>query len=326
MEKRTNKNRVTLGLLLLLLLVIIVVCIYSMLDVGKTEEKYHISVILDESSSLRWAAMKEGLEQAAQDNQIELNIVSTAKMADLKEEKKIIDSELDRGADGIVLQMVSSIDAMDVLETFDGRTDIVLLENDVEPGDMYSIIGSNDYEMGKTLGESVIEKQGRSIQNKTIGVLVGNQNQLTFQQILLGLKEGLGDYNTQISWEINSTGNVTSQLEQNQLEAPADILITLGNNETELGIDFFLNSEDQTMDFYGIGCSDKTIYYLDQGMLDSMVVPNEFNIGYLSIEKLSQQLQYKTKKTEDIEVDYLIIDKDNLYDKDNQKVLFPIVQ
>ena len=44
------------------------------------------------------------------------------------------------------------------------------------------------------------------------------------------------------------------------------------------------------------------------------------------MEAIANQLQHQTGQLEDYQVDYLVINKDNMYDKKNQKLLFPIVQ
>ena len=67
-----------------------------------------------------------------------------------------------------------------------------------------------------------------------------------------------------------------------------DILITLGNAETETAVDYLQADTSYKRQFmiYGEGCSDKTVYYLDKGIIKSLVVPNEFNMGYQSYIRL----------------------------------------
>ena len=111
-------------------------------------------------------------------------------------------------------------------------------------------------------------------------------------------------------------------------ETPVDILIVLGNDELEMVMDEFAAGEptDGKCVVYGVGSSEKTVYYLDKGWIDTLVVPNEFNMGYQSMEAIAGQLIYHTDVVEKCEVDYLVVDRTNLYDEDIQKILFPIVQ
>ena len=61
-------------------------------------------------------------------------------------------------------------------------------------------------------------------------------------------------------------------------------------------------------------------------MITALVVPNEFNMGYQSMRSIAKQLQYKLSSADSEQVDSLVVKKENLYDEENQKILFPIVQ
>lgn len=56
------------------------------------------------------------------------------------------------------------------------------------------------------------------------------------------------------------------------------------------------------------------------------MVPNEFNMGYQGMEAIAKQLIYHMDTTRSSKVNYLVVDREHLYDADIQKVLFPIVQ
>ena len=89
-----KKNRIYFGLLILALVVTIVWTSAGMLGVNKEEKKYSVSVIVNDSNNDRWIAMREGLEQAAKDDDIQLNYVSTGVFASEDEEKALIEREV----------------------------------------------------------------------------------------------------------------------------------------------------------------------------------------------------------------------------------------
>ena len=76
-----KRNRLYFGILSLILLLIIAWASYSMLHVGKQEETHIVSVIVNDSNNDRWIALHQGLEQASDDYNIDLNFVSTGKFA-----------------------------------------------------------------------------------------------------------------------------------------------------------------------------------------------------------------------------------------------------
>ncbi|MFQ9394679.1 MAG: hypothetical protein ACLR2E_12375 [Lachnospiraceae bacterium] len=64
-----------------------------------------MAVIVDDSSSDRWTAFKEGLEQGADEENFHINVVSTSSFVNLHEECSIISRELENGADGVIVQL-----------------------------------------------------------------------------------------------------------------------------------------------------------------------------------------------------------------------------
>ena len=97
---------------------------------------------------------------------------------------------------------------------------------------------------------------------------------------------------------------------------------------TERVVDYLAENQDMLNQckLYGIGNSEKVMYYLDRGFIRKLVVPNDFYMGYQSVEELAKKLEYRGESDKNIYTGYLVIDRTNLYDETNQKMLFPIVQ
>lgn len=323
-----NRNKFYFGILCLVLLGIIIWSSTGILNTGKKGETYVVSVIVNDSNNDRWLAMRQGLEQAARDNHMKLNYVSTGKLQTAEEEMALIRREIENGADGIIVQMISGTRIPESLEeTFSG-TAVMLLETDVNPEGVYAFTGPDNYSVGEAVGKSVIEDMGTDISGSRIGILCGDQSQISMRQRMEGLQSVLEKENVEIVWTMDNLTEEPALTQIKQEERAADIIIALENDGIEWMADNLQNgSEDLTKcRLYGVGCSEKAVYYLDTGVIQTLVVPNEFNMGYQSMEGIAKQLKYRLAKAENCQVDYLVVDESNLYDEDNQKILFPIVQ
>ena len=319
-----NRNRLYFGLLILVLVITIVWTSVGMLGVNMEEKTYNVSVIVNDSNNDRYIAMREGLEQAAKDNNIQINYVSTGVLVNEKEESALIQREVENGADGIVVQLISSEDTYEIFDKLEASVAVMLLETDSKAEGMYALTAPDNMKIGQLLAQAAIDDNEKNIAEKKIGILCGNQNQLSMQQRLKGVEETLQENKAQAAWTLLSS----QELEEVQKKEPVDILITLGNDETEAAVDYLLSEtgDKKRFSIYGEGCSEKAVYYLDKGIITALVVPNEFNMGYQSIYELSKQLKYRLSSADSTVVDSLLVDKDNLYDEENQKILFPIVQ
>lgn len=325
-----NRNKLYFGLLMLALVVVIVGTAYEMLDAGKEEKSYTVSVIVDDSNNERWIAMREGLEQAARDYNITMNYVFSGKFGSEREEMELIEREIQSGTDGLILQMISDNLGLDKLGQDSPQVAVMLLETDVEPQGIYAVTGPDNKGIGITLGETAATESDAAIKEKKVGVLAGDQAQIAMGQRLEGVKSALEKEGAEPLWTLWGNAQETGEMLEEKVQTdPVDILIALGNEETELAVDFLLTKGEEEKGsclLYGVGYSEKAVYYLDKGWIKSLVVPNEFNMGYLSMEQIARQIQYRLSEVESREIDYLVIDQENLYEEENQKVLFPIVQ
>lgn len=323
-----KKNRLYFGMIIAFLVAIVVWTSYQMWNVGKEEEAHKVSVIVENSGLDRWSLMRQGLEQAARDYNIDLNYVSTSGFDGVSAELDVVRREIENGAKGIIVQMASGGNTEDIAEVA-AKASVVLIETDVTPEDLYVVVGPDNIRMGTALAKAVTEDFGTELSDRKIGILSGNQKQLAMQQRFSGVTDSLADEGAQIAWCIEGTAEQEKEAFGAMLrETPVDILIVLGNDELEMVMDEFAAGEptDSKCVVYGVGSSEKTVYYLDKGWIDTLVVPNEFNMGYQSMEAIAGQLLYHTDVVEKCEVDYLVVDRTNLYDEDIQKILFPIVQ
>lgn len=314
-----NSNKVYIGMLILILAGITVFASIGMLEDRKPKESYDVSVIIDDSNSDRWIAMRQGLEQAAEDYNVNVNYVSTGQLQNVEEELALVRREMEHGAQGFILQMVSGNEVLEELEELSTNVAVMLVETDVTPQERYAYTGPDNFQIGVAVAEAVKQDLEKEKEAK-IFVLCQNSQMLSTSQRLEGVREKLAEMKA----EMHVIENVNEITQGNMPE----IIVALDNQSVENMVDY-LQSESITGSMpriYGVGCSEKAVYYLDQGQIQTLVVPNEFNMGYLSMEALAKQLKYRLAEAKGSQVDYLVVNKENLYEDENQKILFPLVQ
>lgn len=292
------------------------------------DESYTISVIVNNSGSSRWTSFREGIEAAAEDSDIRIKFVATGEFTSKRNELEVVARELEAGADGIILQMYAG-GASEDMEELLPREKCVLLETDVVPEEYYQTIGPDNRELGSSLAQRIKEDLGGDLSGKTVGILCGNVSQLALRQRMNGAESVLTEAGAAVLWRMAKMSGVSEEEAMEEYwTMGADIVIALENDETERVVDFLEAGGDvqKKTSLYGIGNSEKLVYYLDKGVISALVVPNEFHMGYQSVEELSAKLKYHTDEMKSVKTGYLLIDRAHLYDEENQKILFPIVQ
>lgn len=85
-----------------------------------------------------------------------------------------------------------------------------------------------------------------------------------------------------------------------------------------------MNASDRVQ-LVGFDSSIEEVKLLEEGILSSTIVQKPFNMGYLGI-KTTMSLLNGEKAPPIVYTDSVVIDKDNIYTEENQKLLFPFVE
>lgn len=315
-----KRNRVSVILFLIIIISVIGYSAYEMVNQGKDEDYISVSVIVNDSSNVRWDAFRIGLEQGAEDNHVHLNLVSTGTFQDAQEEQTIVKRELDGDADGVIVDPYSS--EKDIILPTESAKPVVLIETGIETDKLFNSVMTDHVKLGKSLADAVIKDKAVKV-----GILSGNQEQLGMRQRLKSVQDALVEAGIEISWilsekEFNKKIRSMEYFADHQI----DTVISLENNSTEKAVDILLNDDSISWKLYGEGRSEKLIYYLDKGLIQELAVPNEYYMGYESMVLAAQSIRYYTDKTEQADVEFYMISKENLYDEETSRILFPNVR
>lgn len=315
-----KRNKVSAILFLMAVLAVIGYSAYGMVDQRKDDDYAAISVIVNDSSNVQWDAFREGLEQGAEDNHVHLNLVSTGTFQNAQEEQIIVKRELDGEADGVIVEPYSS-EADTILPT-ESTKPIVLVETGIETDKLFTSVMTDHRKLGESLADAAI-KGGET----RVGILSGNQSQLGMRQRLEGAKKRLSEAGVEVSWVL-SEKEFYKKIRNMEYFADnqVDAVVSLENSDTEKAVDLFFNEDSISWRIYGEGCSEKLVYYLDKGLIQELIVPNEYYMGYQSMAMAAQNIRYYTDKTDQIEVEFFEVTKENLYDEETSWILFPTVR
>ncbi len=315
-----RRNRVSAVIFLMVILSVIGYSAYGMVNQRKEDDYISVSVVVNDSSNVRWDAFREGLEQGAEDNHVHLNLVSTGTFQNAQEEQIIVKRELNGEADGVIIEPYSS--EPDTIMPTESVKPVVLVETGIETDKLYTSVMTDHVKLGESLADAVI-KSGET----KVGILSGNQSQSGMKQRLESIKERLSEAGTEITWvlsekEFYKKARSMEYFTNNQVDA----VISLANDDTEKAVDILYNNKNISWKIYGEGRSEKLMYYLDKGLIEELVVPNEYYMGYQSMALAAQNIRYYTDKTEQVEVDFFSVTKENLYDEETSRILFPTVR
>ncbi len=323
-----NKN-IFILIFAFLLVVLLTASTSALIMSGMIEEPVNICVVLEDSSSGRWSSFIAGLEQAAKDRGVKLTLVPTTKTQTLSQQYALIKDAMSDGADGVILQASSSRGTENMITDISSKVALVLVDTDVDTDvdveGKSAVIEANNIEIGRALANEIRINLGNDLSGYSIGIVAGNQRQKSMKLRYEGFLENIESSGANIVWNANYTGNAGDRIDSMQEENRADVLVALDNSGLEALCEHALRKEEKPY-IFGEGTSIKNVSYLDDGLISSMVVPNEYYMGYQSVVAISKRLDNRLTPMENEIISYRIINRESLFDEENQRLLFPVAE
>ncbi len=310
-------------------LAVMVVILAVMMKRKNGEDIDRISVVIQNSEDSQWAAFRYGLKMAAQDQEIELVIASTAETMTEEEEISAIYQEIEHGADAIIVQPVSGKNIYSKLKKLQKKALIMLVESDalvVQDSSRIPVVEPDHYAMGRTLAEELLNDYNGNLKGKAIGIITGqNQQGEAVRKRRQGFEDTLEGTGAKVKWTVSCSLDETEDrfLEE---QSPVDIAVALDNHSLIVAGQYAEANNLHGALVYGIGNSTEAVYGLDIGAVECLIVPDTFSMGYQSVTQTAQSLKQYFHKMEGKMVSFTAIRREELFLEKNQEILFTMSQ
>ncbi len=318
--ERMKKNKIFISTIVVLSLIIALMAI--LLQNPTTQKKYDISIIVPNSTDNMWKRFESGVRQATDNDNVNVNIVNTTDMKTLADQKNLIDKEIQNGADGLIVQFISSENTEKMIQDITSRTNLQLLLTDVDKYDIdkesIDYIHLDDELISTTVTSQLFDVEGRNLRFKHIGIVLSDEKQSNLQLRLENITTILTQAGASISWTVSGSSDEIK--EKLQFVDKPNMIVSLDSVSLDASISY---AKEKNIHLYGIGCSDIGIAALDAGTVTAMLVPDTTLLGYTSVHTMYRKLKYSTESTDTI-VDYYVVNRDNMFSDRNEQILFPI--
>lgn len=325
-----RKNKVIFWVTsLLIALILIAVAYFYLIYQEENIKNVDISVIVYGDEAERWKNLKDGAEQATElykdKYNIEINLVTVSKNSSQSEQMSLLEREIENGCNAVMLAVDDSQYVTDYLKSREINIPIVFIETGTMMSETNKTITADNYEMGCLLGESIIGKENPEIK---VAVIKDNIKRSSVESRFKGINSILNKKNIKtVLWKRNKNEDEIETiffLQRALVEEAVDVVVALDNESTEAIADAVTNL-NKKVKIYGIANSDKAVNYLDRNTIQLLVYENEFNIGYLAVQKLLSEKE-NNQSNFDSYMEYRAITKEDMYSDNNEKLVFPFVK
>lgn len=317
-------------LVFIILLIMLISSFLVLLNEGKKKDVkvYNFSVIIRGKNSEGWRIIKEGMEQAASEMNVNIRFLTLLEENSIKEQTELIERELNDGTDAILISPTDYNAMASTIENVRKKVPVVLFESNIETKQNIPYISCDNYELGQSLAEEIV-RNGNT--RSKVSIIKSDLNCSSINERYLGFVD-----------EIEKSKNTYEFLElpRDEVQLYNKVREIIENNETDVIITFepnilesigkakkyvlSTNNLKYNVELYGTGSTSLIISLIEENVINSIAMQNEFNVGYLSVKASVSQIEEKS--IDDSIITSTIINSRNMYSKENQRMLFPFVR
>ncbi|MDO5422123.1 MAG: substrate-binding domain-containing protein [Eubacteriales bacterium] len=285
-----------------------------------------IPKVIDEKNDF-WMSLLEGTRMAADEYGVELTIIAGKTENDDQGQIEKIQEAIEMKPDVILLTPTSYTEITDAAkEIKEAGIQLVLVDSMLDEHVEDALVCTDNFEAGMKMGEflrSILETE------PVIGIVAHVEGSSTAMERVEGFRAGLGEYENCIVDTVygNSDYDKSSEVTRQMLEEHPDINVIVGMNEySAVGAARAVKDAglEEQIQMIGFDNSLEEIQYLEENLFQGIVIQKPFNMGYLGVEKAVELLRgEKVSKTVDSGSE--LITTENMYEMENQKLLFPFL-
>lgn len=318
--------------IIVLSLICILVCFIngctSVNDSNSDENRKNITFITKSRSGDYWNVVRSGAEAAAKEFNVNLDFTAPDYEKDIEEQIKLFNSAVEKKADAIVIS-VSDYEKLGtpVENAYSKKIPVIIFDSGVRTNKISTYIGTDNYEAGIEAGGKLVELVGTSAKIAIMNYIKGSENAKQREEGVLKVLSQYPKIEIVAKEYCNSDENIAVQLTKGIISENEDIsgIIALNASASE-GVAQAVEEMEKggKVKIVCFDSSSEEIEYMDRGVIQATLIQNPFSMGYLSV-KYSALAARGNKIPKSIDTDYKIIDKDNMYSKENERLMFPFI-
>lgn len=301
-------------------------CGMSQKEIGEDRSKIYIAVIAKSTSSAYWKTTFAGANAAGTEYNLMVTFEGPENEEDYETQNEMIEAAVENGAEAIVFSAVDyNANAETVNKAIEAGVKVVVIDSDVNSELVSCRISTDNYKAGQMVGEAVISGSEKEL---LVGIVNFDENSENGQQREQGFRDFVEE-NERVT--IVSSINVNSTIEEAKAatiqmlkENPQINIVVTFNEWTSLGVGYAVQ-ELQLSDETRVVAFDNnvvTVGMLERGEVDALIVQNPYAMGYLGVEYAGMLANGERIKETEIDTTTTLITRENMYEPENQKVLF----
>ena len=262
------------------------------------------------------STMRKGMEQAAEDLNVELRFLTPAEDNDAAEQVLLLEREVAGGAPAVVLLPADRELLSGAVSAAAGKTTLVTVETDMTAWGAAASVSMDHHALGEALGTAALHGVPAGGTVLLLDSLPGDNG---IRERLEAAREVLEREGRQVR-EYQWSGDETLFADILRIERPGAIIAFEAAALAEVAE---LSRGENFPLLYGCGSTTGIAAALEKGRVTAIAAVNVFSAGYLAVEAAASLARHEDW-TGAPTVAFSVVRQETMYESDNQKLLFPV--
>jgi ribose transport system substrate-binding protein len=284
------------------------------------KQTYEVSVICRSENTETWSTVKQGIDQAAKDRNVDVSFITLSGRNNAAEQVTLLNREVENGADAVVIAPVDSGSLVKPIADALKKIPVVAVQSTVTGLSGMETVSCDNAAMGKALAREVAKSGGSEV--VVLGNSAGCSNVAASARAIESELKGRNVVFRNLPDEIGKAADMAGQT---LAEHPGDTFVALDAETLEaVGQAKKDRKECRNSKIFGVGRTNKVVSFLEEGVVDAVAVENDYNMGYLCIQAAVDRIGRRDDGSP--VVNYRIVSRSDMYRPENERILFPFVR
>jgi ribose transport system substrate-binding protein len=275
-----------------------------------------------------WQSVKMGAEAAGKEYNVNVTYLAPQTQEDVMKQIDLIQQSYQQGMDALIYAASDDkTPSEEITKISKNHIPVISIDSKVDSSDVLSFIGADIYKTGFMAGEKILELAGMNANIAIMSSEQGGGNELEKEK---GLKDSIDKHPEAriVDTEYcNSNQKLAEELTKKMIASnkriggivALDVISSVGvaKEIKKLGL-------DDKIKVITFDSSEEVLGLIQDGAIQATIIQNPFLMGYLSV-KYAENAINGVKIPRKVNIDTHVINLDNMFWTENEKLLFPFV-
>lgn len=292
------------------------------------ENRKKIDFIVMSDKGDYWNTMRAGANQAANEFNINLNFTGPENITNSDAQIKLIEDAISKKTDALIIAVSDyGLLAPEIEKAYKNRIPVFIVESGVDTKYISGYIGTDNKAAGNEAGKQLVAIAGKNSRVAIINFISGAKSGMDREKgVIEELNKHPGITVIDKQYCLSDEDTADYIVKQDIILDKVDAVVAL-NSDAAVGAAEAIDELGLTgkVKLIAFDITEREVQSIEKGVIQASIVQKPYNIGYLGVKYAAMSARNE-KTPQNSNTGFVVINKDNMYSEENQKIIFPFTK